>query len=119
MKIFLACPVRNISDEYRESIERLVAQLEAEGHQVHYPLRDTDQQAFELQICSDNRQAIENADVVYVIWDGKSQGVLFDLGMAFALRKPVHAVIGYMPKATNGKSFQNMIFEWEERSYVR
>lgn len=115
MKIFLACPVRGINNEYRQGIEAQVKFLESQGHVVHYPPRDTNQQdPTGFQICFDNRKAIETADVVYVIWDGKSQGVLFDLGIAFALRKPIRTAIGYMPAVTNGKSFQNMIFAWEE-----
>ena len=115
MKIFLACPVRGISEEYRDGIETQVKFLESQGHQVHYPPRDTNQSDTSgLQICSDNRKAIEEAEAVYVIWDGKSQGVLFDLGIAFALRKPVTPIVGYMPRMTSGKSFQNMIFAWQE-----
>lgn len=115
MKIFLACPVRGISSEYRDSTEAQVKLLESRGHQVYYPQRDTNQQdSTGLQICFDNRKAIEGADVVYVIWDGESQGVLFDLGMAFALGKPVRPITGYMPATTKGKSFQNMVFAWEE-----
>ena len=49
-----------------------------------------------------------------MIWDGKSQGVMFDLGVAFALKKPIQTIEGCMPAPTAGKSLQNMIFAWEE-----
>jgi nucleoside 2-deoxyribosyltransferase len=115
MKIFLACPVRNINDEFREAMEIQVKLLESQGHQVHWPPRDTDQHdPVGMRIFKDNRKAIEEADAVYVIWDGKSQGVLFDLGIAFALRKPIHTVKGYMPAPTHGKSIQNVVYAWEE-----
>ena len=115
MNIFLACPVRGVSDDYRVSIEAQVAHLESLGHKVHYPPRDTEQSdPTGLQICRDNADAIKLSDVVYVIWDGKSRGVLFDLGVAFALQKRIRTVAGGMPAVSPGKSFQNMIFAWEE-----
>jgi nucleoside 2-deoxyribosyltransferase len=117
MKIFLACPVRNADINDRLAQEKQVMLLESQGHQVHWPPRDTDQDdTVGLRICQDNRWAIEEADAIYVIWDGKSQGVMFDLGVAFALRKPIHTVEGHMPPRTTGKSLQNMIFAWEENA---
>lgn len=104
-KTFLICPVRGVSPE--ES-SRIVSQLEAEGYKVHWPFRDTDQSdPTGLRICQDNLAAIKAADTVHVIWDGKSQGCLFDLGMAFALGKFVIPVI--LPARSEDKSFQNMI----------
>jgi hypothetical protein len=41
------------------------------------------------------------------MWDGVSQGCLFDLGMAFAMNK--HITIISIPELSNGKSFQNMV----------
>lgn len=115
MNIFLICPVRGITEEYAEGIETQVKELEAQGHKVHWPSRDTNQHDITgMNICEENRRAIKAADIVYVIWDGKSQGVLFDLGMAFAMKKKIRTITGYMPSMTNGKSFQNMIFAWEE-----
>jgi nucleoside 2-deoxyribosyltransferase len=115
MRIFFASPVRGVTDEYKAGLDAKVAALEAEGHVVHYPSRDTRQDGddYGLRICCQNRDAIAEADVVFVAWDGKSQGVLFDLGMAFALDKPVRVVEGYMPPRTPSKSFQNMIHLWE------
>lgn len=108
MKSFLICPVRGIAPETHAQI---VAGLEAEGLTVHWPPRDTDQNdPTGLRICRDNMSAIAAADVVHVIWDGKSQGCLFDLGVAFALRKRIAPVI--LPELTEGKSFQNMIDAW-------
>lgn len=115
MRIFLACPVRGVSPEYRAGLDAQVGSLEQEGHTVYYPPRDTDQaDPVGLSICEQNREGIMVADVVYVAWDGNSQGTMFDLGMAFALRKPVYVLTGYMPPMTKGKSFQNMIYAWEE-----
>jgi nucleoside 2-deoxyribosyltransferase len=118
MKIFLICPVRNITNEFRQAIETQVAFLESQGHQVYYPTRDTNQSNSSIEICNDNCFAIQNADIVYIIWDGKSQGCLFDLGVAFALAKPIHTIIGYTPPKSSEKSFQNLMYEWEELKTV-
>lgn len=108
---FLIGPVRGKSPDYLASI---VADLEAEGWQVHWPARDTDQNdPSGILICTDNVAAIRKADFVHVVWDGESQGCLFDLGAAFALMKPVIAI--ELPPETEGKSFQNMVRNWAAR----
>jgi nucleoside 2-deoxyribosyltransferase len=108
MKSFLICPVRGIDPATQSTI---VARLEADGFKVHWPPRDTDQNdTIGLRICSDNMAAIAAADVVHVIWDGKSQGCLFDLGVAFALGKTVAPI--RLPAPSEGKSFQNMVVAW-------
>lgn len=112
MKTFLICPVRGHDPNETKEVVQL---LERQGWNVHWPPRDTNQNDDTgLRICRDNRQAIQAADVVHVIWDGKSQGCLFDLGMAFAMGKPVYTL--GLPKATGGKSFQNMVRAWEYES---
>ena len=107
-KTFLICPVRGHSQSETESI---VTNLESQGWQVHWPPRDTRQDdPTGLQICVTNREAIASAECVHVVWDGQSRGCLFDLGMAFAMKKPVTVI--NLPPATVGKSFQNMIAAW-------
>jgi nucleoside 2-deoxyribosyltransferase len=113
MNIYLCCPVRGIDPEYRKAIEDQVKRLEDKGITVYYPARDTNQSDDTgYGICIDNLAAIRQAKMVYVIWDGKSQGVLFDLGMAFALGKPVVPVYDMFPPFTPGKSFANMVRDW-------
>jgi nucleoside 2-deoxyribosyltransferase len=108
MKSFLICPVRGMSPDAHAST---VSALEERGFAVHWPPRDTDQNdEVGLRICRDNAAAIAAADVVHIIWDGKSQGCLFDLGVAFALKKKIEPII--IPALTDGKSFQNMIAAW-------
>ena len=110
MRTFLICPVRGHDPAAWQSS---VDELERRGWEVYWPPRDTAQDDLTgLRICHDNLFAIEEADAVHVIWDGNSQGVLFDLGMAFALDKRV--VIIALPEATEGKSFQNMVRAWAE-----
>ena len=110
-KAFIACPVRGITynQEFMDELDALGKRFNVK---IHFPPRDTNQDdPTGLQICKDNRAAIEAADVVFVLWDGKSQGVLFDLGMAFAANKRIMVID--LPDPTDGKSFQNMIRSWE------
>lgn len=114
-KAFLICPVRG-ADQNDAMFQ--VALLEAEGWEVHYPPRDTNQDdPTGLRICQDNLAAIKAADCVFIIWDGKSQGSLFDLGVAFAFGKPVTAIS--LPDETPHKSFQNMIRAYETLPQTR
>jgi nucleoside 2-deoxyribosyltransferase len=109
-KSFLICPVRGKDPAAYAGI---VSSLESEGFAVHWPPRDTDQNdGTGLRICSDNAAAIAAADVVHIVWDGQSQGCLFDLGVAFALKKPVIPIV--LPLPSEGKSFQNMIRAWAD-----
>jgi nucleoside 2-deoxyribosyltransferase len=109
---YLICPVRG--HDMSETAD-LVRRLEQEGWEVHWPPRDTDQEDDTgYRICEDNREAIRRADVVIVVWDGKSKGSLFDMGMAFAMEKPVRVV--ELPPEGEGRSFQTMMREWERRS---
>lgn len=108
MKSFLICPVRGLAPDAHAAI---VGKLEAEGFKVHWPPRDTNQDdPTGLRICRDNTAAIASSDVVHVVWDGKSQGCLFDLGVAFAFGKKLIPVD--LPEPTEGKSFQNMMRAW-------
>jgi nucleoside 2-deoxyribosyltransferase len=108
MKTFLICPVRGHEQGETESI---VEKLESNGWRVHWPPRDTNQNdPTGFRICQDNRRAIADADAVHFIWNGESQGCLFDLGIAFALNKKIIPIS--MPAYTDSKSFQNMVREW-------
>ncbi len=108
-KVFLICPVRGHNPA---ETEELVHFLENEiGLKIHWPHRDTNQNDLTgLHICEENRAAIEAADIVLMVWDGKSTGSLFDLGITFALRKPLIPL--ELPEPSEGKSFQNMITAW-------
>ncbi len=113
-KAFLICPVRGISDSMKARFDAQVKHLEdVDGWTIHYPPRDTNQHTDSLKTCELNKQAIKDADMVFIIWDGKSKGCMFDLGMAFVLNKSVQPIVGYFPKATVGyKSFQNMVYQY-------
>jgi len=111
-RTFFICPVRG---HRKEETEAILRKLERENWEVHWPHRDTDQNDdIGFRICRDNRKAIRNCDAVHIVWDGVSQGCLFDLGMAFMAELPIYVV--HLPDPTEGKSFQNMIREWERLS---
>lgn len=67
----------------------LAEQLRSEGYRVYVPGKQTKQDTDELSIATENREAMKNADEVRIFWDGTSHGVIFDLGMAFAMQKKI------------------------------
>ena len=112
MRIYLIGPVRHASQEMVIKLNDRVQALEMAGHTVYYPARDTRQDASELEIAAQNRDAIVAADLVLFTWDGESEGCLFDLGVAFALEKMVQPLPSLMPALTEEKSFQRFVVEY-------
>ena len=94
MKVYLIMPVR-IADPHITALAQAHMEcLEREGHEVHYPPRDAPQDDPTGQaICEVHRRAMQAADRVDVVWDINSKGSHFDLGMAYALGKPVNPVL--------------------------
>lgn len=82
-------------------------ELEASGHTVFIPAFDGHLDWDETQICNHNRSLIIDADEVHIIWDGRSQGTIFDLGMCFAFRKKVCLI------HLNNKTIPNLIRQME------
>jgi len=121
MKIFFICPVRlGIEDQ----VTRYMKYLENYGHEIYYPPRDTNQVDVETggyRICKDNLAGILWSDEVHIWYRGDSQGIHFDMGMAFALNKRVkilnpeelyeHIPEGYSKDAP--KSYPKMLQYWE------
>ena len=52
----------------------------------------TDQTGTPQEILKANRDALREADECHVLWDKSSLGTVFDMGMAFALDKPIRIV---------------------------
>lgn len=111
--IFIICTVRGATDEYKAELEEYVKTLEDIGHKVHLPHRDTDQSDTGYGICKQNAEAIKNAKSVHVFYNSESQGTHFDMGVSFALNKHI-VVVERLPR-TEGKSFVNMLYEWETK----
>jgi nucleoside 2-deoxyribosyltransferase len=64
--------------------------LKSEGHDVKLPAFDDYPDYSVLDILKHNRELIKWADEIYYCWNGHSPGTAFDLGIAFALDKPIH-----------------------------
>lgn len=92
-KIFLICPVANISPELNGKIGKYVNSLENAGHKVHWPFRDTNQNDFigGYNICKTNFKAILEADEIHIWYDEASSGSKFDMGGVFMLTE----ILGY------------------------
>lgn len=118
MNIYIVCPVRNPPVGWKEGLLDYTTFLENQGHKVHLPFRDTPQDdPSGLSICDNHLRAMKRAGEVHLAYDGKSEGCLFDLGMAFALGKLIVPITGYFPKQTVGKSYSNMVWAWNARNY--
>ena len=121
--IFLICPVRNVSEETTRQIAAYVSGLESQGHRVHWPPRDTDQNdPIGVKICRANGGAMARADEVHVWYDKSSQGSVFDLGMFFMMseiygpsRKLVIANPESVDRSDGKKSFPNVLLALASR----
>lgn len=111
-KAFIICTIRGASEEYLNNLENYATHLEAVGYQVHLPHKHTNQKAKGFDICSQNKEAISNCDEVHVFYNSKSQGTHFDLGMAFAMNKPI-VIVENEEIIGEGKSFPRMLEEWK------
>jgi len=105
MKIHLICPVRNVTPEQQEEIDTYVEALRLEGHTVHNPRYDVDQDdTTGMGICAGHLNSMLTANRVDVFWDVNSKGSHFDLGMAFAMHRAIKIVKLYQPD-NEGKSY--------------
>ena len=102
MNIYVLCPVRNgVPEEARD----YAIDMKARGHAVHFPPDDAPQDdPTGNAICSVHLAAMKKCDRVDVFWDVTSKGSHFDLGMAYALGKPVQIMRLYQPDI-EGKSY--------------
>ena len=115
-RIFLICPVRGASEDESQFLQDYLSQLENEGHKVHYPPRDTNQDdPVGLDICTENRAAINEADEIHIYWNPTSQGSLFDFGMLFMAEKPLKLINRDDVERTPHKSFQNVLLELDAK----
>lgn len=110
MNIFIICSVRQADPRYLDKLNGYANRLRKIGHTVHLPSEDTNQRALGINICHQNKHAINQADEVHVFYSSKSQGTHFDLGMAFMAGK--HIVVVENEKFGVGKSFPRMLMEW-------
>ena len=90
-KIFLICPVRNATEEQKKWIEEFVAQKYKEGYLIHAPHLHTVQTDLfgGYAICRQNAEAVASSQEIDIYYDQSSTGSVFDLGVAYALHKPL------------------------------
>ncbi len=90
-KIFLICPVRNATDEQRKWIEDFVHDKYSEGYTIHAPHLHTRQTDLfgGYAICKQNAEAVASSQEIDIYYDQSSTGSVFDLGVAYALHKPL------------------------------
>lgn len=111
-KVFLICPVRNLTDDENRFLQDYISNLEKKGYKVHYPPRDTNQDdPIGLNICSENRAGIRKSDEVHIYWNPTSSGSGFDFGMTFMSEKPIKLINKNKIKRTPHKSFENVLLE--------
>ena len=109
MRIVIICSVRAGTPT---EVYDYTAELEARGHQVYLPPRDTPQDdATGLNICLRMCQQIRLADEVHIFYDKGSQGIHFDMGCAFALGKKWKLINN--PLDGESKSYIKVIGETE------
>lgn len=112
MRIYLICPVREADKEALEAIADYIQTYEdLMRHRVYYPRRDAKQDdPTGRGICEAHLRAMREADEVHVIWDVESKGSHFDLGMAYAMGKPIKA-IKCMRTDPPGKSYWKAVVQ--------
>ena len=105
MYIYIVCPVRNVTLEQTKEIDNYVVSLEREGHKVHYPPRDVNQNdETGINIVDSHKAAMRDANRVDIFWDKTSSGSHFDLGMAIMASKDIKLVKTYQ-EDNAGKSY--------------
>ncbi len=90
-KIFLVCPVRNATEEQKKWIESFVREKNEEGYSIHAPHLHTVQTDLfgGYAICRQNAEAVASSQEIDIYYDQSSTGSVFDLGVAYALHKPL------------------------------
>ncbi len=116
-KVYLICPVRGVSDDEKDFLDKYVAGLESSGFQVHYPPRDVEQNdSSGINIMISHREAMKNSDEVHAYWNGKSQGSYVDFGMFFMMKyfnQRLKFVLANEIQRTQHKSFENVLLDLE------
>jgi nucleoside 2-deoxyribosyltransferase len=120
-KIYIICSVRGATNKVKDKLETYTKKLVLQGgHEVHLPHIHTDQDNTSIGICDENVEAIKWADEVHIFYDSTSTGSHFDMGVAFALGKPIKVIENESYEAYKDgkyqKSFPHMLKEWNVRS---
>ena len=113
-KIFLICPVRNANENQRKWIEAYVSEKNSEGYFIHAPHLHTRQ--IDLfggyAICKQNAEAVASSSLVAIYYDKESTGSVFDLGVAYALNKPILLLNEKEIEFNDNEFTDNLIKNW-------
>jgi nucleoside 2-deoxyribosyltransferase len=115
MNLYVICPVAYVTEEQLEEMRAFVKFLRSLEIGVHFPPDDVDQDdETGINICEAHRYAMKNCTAVLLFYAETSGGSKFDLGMAYALDKPVlcHKHFG---EEKEGKSYWHVFKELERR----
>lgn len=114
MDIFFISPVRLVTPKTMEWCEQYVEKLEKQGHQVHWPIRDTDQNdPIGIRICDTNLRKILESDEIHIWYLKESSGIHFDIGATYMLIR----ILGYKKKVVlvNKNEFKKeLVFDGNE-----
>nr|MCR5553896.1 hypothetical protein [bacterium] len=82
---------RNATQEQKTWIENFVKEKYNNGYQIHAPHLHTRQTDLfgGYSICRQNAEAVASSQEVNIYYDQSSTGSVFDLGVAYALHKPL------------------------------
>lgn len=115
-RVFMICSVRNMTNKESKYLQDYIFNLENKGYKVHYPPRDINQDdSIGLNICLENKTAIQIADEVHIFWNPDSSGSGFDFGMTFMIEKPIKLINKDKISKTPYKSFQNVLLELDSK----
>ena len=113
-KIFLICPVRNATEIQRKWIENYVIKKNIDGYTIHAPHLHTRQTDLfgGYTICIQNANALASSNEIDIYYDQKSTGSIFDLGVAYALHKPLKILNKEEIVFNKSDSIDNIISSW-------
>jgi nucleoside 2-deoxyribosyltransferase len=95
------------STQYAKSMQTYGVQLALKGHEPRIPFLDNDCDKA-IDIMNGNLELIKWADEIHLFWSQRTLGTLLDIGMAFALGKPIK--VAYYEK----KTIMEFLFDYEK-----
>jgi len=92
--IFFISPVNGITKKDLIKCEKHVSEMKADGREIHFPLKDTKQTGDSIgyRICTDNKNALNNANGVHLYLAEGTKGSFFDIGMTLIKNKQLYIV---------------------------
>jgi nucleoside 2-deoxyribosyltransferase len=108
MKIFIIG-----SSQYHQKMIDYAHKMTKKGHEVLLPAIDDSLFKSTLEILEVNKRKMESADEVHMFYDGKSNGTIFDFGMAFAMGKPLFIIYMNDKSIVDGMKQYAWLFEGE------